>query len=267
MVFGISAGFRLTMKSWKGSSAGPLHVLLIGYSIGSIVVSPLLSPLIGGRPSDGLVRTRYNSSCPSQNHLGAEPPLAPNNYTAHDLMLSSVNRSHITDGVSFSSNTTSESFTTDTYTTGYVTAYWVLAGLSLILAAIFVMYYIYGKVTGVRIVQSKMIKELTFIQSCLPQSCSPLQPAYAGVIVAALLFYHAISVPVVRTFPKFIFSYARDGPCMDVTQSITLQTAYLASSTIGRIAVVLISCAVHMSFILQVSWHKSTMTVIQVTLS
>lgn len=217
----ISAGCRIALKIWKEKSAGPLHALHMGYGIGSIVAPQIVTPFLDQRFSGGIVQTGYNSTCRLNDTHTSQP-------------------SHIT----------------PEYPANFVTTYWILSGISISAALIFVLYHLYGVVCNVRIDEPKSsseARETTFKESISPTNCSPTHPIYATLIMVSLFAYYVISVPLIRAFSKFIFSYARDGPCLSVTKSTALESAYFIAVTIGRLTAFLSSSVVHMKYLLQVT--------------
>lgn len=208
----------------------------MGYGLGSVIVPQLVAPFLDPRFSGGAVQTGYNSTC-------------ANNDSEH---ISSTTISYVL------ANTT-DNETGPKYPADFVTAYWILAGVSLTMSCVFLLYYIHGRVTGVRLdeysQQKKNDNELpSFKESLSLRSCSPLHPHYGAMLIACLFFYYIISVPLIRAFSKFIFSYARDGPCLSISASTSLESAYFAAVTIGRLCAFLASSLLHMKIILQVNY-------------
>ena len=142
------------------------------------------------------------------------------------------------------------------YPADFVTAYWILAVVSFLLAATFAFYHIHGRITNIRIDKQRDLtangKKPQLLESLSPKTCSPAHPTYAGIIVALCFIYYGISLPLMRAFTKFVFSYARDGPCLSVDEATGLESAYFAAVTAGRVSAVLISSTIHMKYILQV---------------
>lgn len=237
----VSAGYRIALQTWKEKSAGPLHALHMGYSIGSIAVPQLVAPFLDSRLSGGVIETGYNSSC-NTNHsqITTTTQTAEPKFHSYDYDYA-----------------TSYEPITPKYPANFVTAYWTLSGLSLTISLIFTMYHIHGQRTGIKITKSscstKIAEKQSFRQTISPRSCSPTRPSYAVLIIALLLFYYIISVPLIRAFTKFIFSYGRDGPCFTVTEATGLESAYFAAVTVGRLCAFLSSTVIHMKYILQVN--------------
>ena len=221
----VIAGIRVALTIWRENSAGPIHALHTGYSLGSIIVPQLVTPFLDSRFSGGVVETGYNSTCrlnvtaPSDNRTG---------------------------------DTTSQPTSPD-YPAKFVTAYWILSGFSLSIVVVFVVYHIH-KLVCHRGIENKQImkKKNTFRESLSPRSCSPSHPTYAVMIVTLLFFYYLIAVPLMRAFTKFMFSYARDGPCLSVSEATSLESTFFAASAVGRFSAFLVSTKVHMKYILQV---------------
>lgn len=223
------------MKTWKEKAAGPLHALHMGYGIGSIVVPQLAAPFLDPRFSGGAVQTGYNNTCPKND---------------------SESGSSLTINL-FSANSTTTVQPTPKYPAEFVKAYWILAGVSLSMSCVFLAYYIHGRVTGIRLDDYAQRKQNanekpSFREAISFRSCSPLQPRYSAMLIACLFFHYLISVPMIRAFSKFIFSYARDGPCLSVEESTSLESAYFAAVTIGRLVTFLSSYVLHMKIIVQV---------------
>lgn len=206
---------------WKKKAAGPLHAIHMGYSLGSVFIPQLVTPFLDPRYSGGTIATKYNSSC--QDHPTNSSPIAPPLYPPR-----------------------------------FVTVYWMLSGITLLMSLIFLIYFIHGRLTGINITSMRdMEPETTGQRASLKEglsfkSCSPSHPRYAGVIVILLMLYYVISVPLIRAFSKFVFSYARDGPCLTVGESTALESVYFAAVTVGRFSAFIISSFIHMKYVLQV---------------
>lgn len=99
-------------------------------------------------------------------------------------------------------------------------------------------------------------KDSTSIQqlkeSLSPSTCSPTKPTLALLIIIAVFLYAVVSVPVVRIFPKMIFSYARDQSCMTVDHATTLQSTYFIMLAVGRMLAFILSPFIHSKYIMQV---------------
>ena len=207
----------------------------MGYGIGSIAVPQLAAPFLDPRFSGGAVQTGFNSTC-----------------RAND------SDSHSTTTVSYLIANTTTGQPVPKYPAEFVKAYWILAGVSLTMCCVFVAYYIHGRVTGIRLddyTKRKLLEngKPSFKETVSLKSCSPLHPHYGAMLIACLFFYYVISVPLIRAFSKFIFSYARDGPCLTVAESTSLESVYFAAVTIGRLWAFLSSSLIHMKFILEVN--------------
>lgn len=228
---------------FKDKAAGPLYALHTGYGLGSLVVPQLVRPFLDPRFSGGAIHTGYKSTCRNNTHNTHNTTT-----TAQPLLFN------------FESNlnTTATSMPTPRYPAKFTTAYWLLSGLSMSIAALFLSYHVHGRVSGVRI-DTKCDSSTTgptrqtLKQSLSPKTCSPTKPPYAVSIIACLFFYYVLSVPQIRAFSKFVFSYARDGPCLSVIESTSLESVYFATVTVGRLAAFLSSTVLHMKVILQVS--------------
>ena len=236
--FNFIAGYRIALRTWKEKAAGPLHALHMGYGIGSIAVPQLAAPFLDPRFSGGAVQTGFNSTC-----------------RAND------SDSHSTTTVSYLIANTTTGQPVPKYPAEFVKAYWILAGVSLTMCCVFVAYYIHGRVTGIRLDDHALRKEgghkgPSFKEAISFRSCSPLHPRYGALLIICLFFHYLISVPMIRAFSKFIFSYARDGPCLSVAESTALESAYFAAVTVGRLVTFLTSFVLHMKYIVQVCTHR-----------
>ena len=195
----------------------------------------MLSPQLATRFLDprysGVLKTEYASAC--------QP-----------------NQTDIIKVVSDSKNQTAAVFI-HKYPADFVIAYWILAVASFLLAATFACYHIHGRITNIRIDKQRDLtangNKPELLESLSPKTCSPSRPVYAGIIVVLCFIYYGIAYPLMRAFTKFVFSYARDGPCLSVDEATGLESAYFAAVTAGRISAVLISSTIHMKYILQVN--------------
>ncbi|XP_067934027.1 sodium-dependent glucose transporter 1-like isoform X2 [Watersipora subatra] len=226
-----TAGYRIALVLWREKSAGPLYALHMGYGIGSIIAPQLVAPFLDARFSGGVIETGFNSSC----RVAPTTPSISNNVTT----------------------TAFQESITPKYPANFVNAYWILSAISFSIALVFFVYFVHTQITGIRIgndEKEKLIKtaDHTFKKFFSARSCSPNHPTYAALIILLLFFYYVVSVPLGRAFSKFIFSYARDGPCLSVEASTSLESAYFAALTVGRLCAFLTSSVMHIKYILQV---------------
>lgn len=233
----------MILNSWKENSEPPLQLLSAGYGFGSMLAPQLVMPFLDPKLSSGVIQTDYHSLCKGDNNL--------DNTTATTAQYS---------------NNTSRFFikaTTATYPASFVTSYWILAGFGLFISAVFLYFYIYSRLTVDRMTacynRKRAINWTNLRKSLLPRSCSPEKPFLAMLIMAAMFFYYAFGIPMSRVLAKFLFSYARDGPCFSVKESTLLETAYFAAYTSGRVFAFFISTILHTKYMIQVT---STLRVI-----
>ena len=200
----------------------------IGYGIGSTLSPQIVRKFLDSRFSGGVIKTGYLSACQSNQ----------------------------TDSFANSRNLSAE-VPIHKYPADFVVAYWLLAAVCFLLAATFMFYHIHGYITHIRVDKQHGLTpnsdKLECFKSLSPKTCSPAHPTYAGILVALCFIYYSLSLPLMRAFSKFIFSYARDGPCLSVDDATGLESAYFAAVTAGSLSAVLISPAIHMKYILQVS--------------
>lgn len=207
----------------------------MGYGIGSMIAPQLVAPFLNPRLSAGAIPTAYQSTCREDN-------------SSHNIISSTTS--------SVSTSATHDQ-SSPTYPAKFVTAYWIISGLSMSLACLFVGYHIHSRVTSISIDGNSQIRKgqqdkKNFKESISLKTCSATHPRYAGLIIVCLFAYYVVSVPLFRTFSKFIFSYARDGPCLTIQAATTLESAYFAAVTVGRLCAFLCSYVIHMKYILQV---------------
>lgn len=215
------------MLTWKENSAGPLHVVYSGYGIGGLIAQLATPTFLNSQLSGGVIPTDYNSSC-------------------------RVNQS----SPSISINQSSTQQLVSEYPANFVNAYWILASIAIFTSLTFLCYHIHGRITNIRIDQQRnknYTKVLSIKESLSPRSCSPSKPTYAVLIVISMFFFYGISLPLNRGFTKFIFSYARDAPCLSVTEATTLTSFFFIGLCVGRVGGFLLSTLIHMKYLLQVS--------------
>lgn len=226
------------MKLWKEKSSGPIHAFQLGYSLGGLLSPKLAEPFIDERFSGG-----YQTSNQSSNWCN-ESEVSLIQHSA-DLNTSSTNLS-------------SPLPSTPLYPAKFVTAYWIIAALSMLTGISFLVYYIYDNIKGMGIdVDDCKMKDdnnpTSYRDGFRLRSCSPKHPKLAIGIILLFSLQYGVSVPLIRATSKFLFSYARDFLCMTVTDSSTLNSAFFIAVTIARLSAFLISPFLHVKYMLQVS--------------
>ena len=220
------AAYRIVMKTWRENSAIPMHALIIGYGLGSIVVPQLVTPFLDKRFSANgrLLATATNiSTC-------AEATMRNQSAVLHDV-----------DELE------------PEYPAKFVKAYWIVAQVSFVLAVFFVIHYVHGKVTGTRIDPPKKTGHQSMKNTLSIRNCSTDHPKYAAALITGLFFFYFSAFAIVRVFTKLIFSYARNGPCLSVQMSTAIESTYFVSLTAGRLVALFVTMVLHMKYILMVS--------------
>lgn len=228
----------MIVNIWKGQASTPLFMTHMGFGLGSFIVPLLSAPFVDAKFSDGEIQSGYHSKCKHDtnnlNNLTSEI-LHPEPYTTANQTI------HVLETP------------VPQYPARFVAVYWIISGFSIVIALIFASFHIHGKVTDVRVPKgSTSNSQQAFRDQISPKSCSPTHPRLALLIIGALVIYFLLAVPSLRPFGKLIFSYARDGPCMSVSQATKLNSAFFISLTVGRFAAFLASMVLHIKYILQV---------------
>lgn len=216
------------MRTWKEQSAVPMHTLIIGRGLGSIIIPQVVTPYIDARFSGSYKLTTATniSNCAAEIHNASIEHIA---FDQDQLI--------------------------PEYPAKFVKAYWLVAEVSFTLAVFFVIHFIHSRATGMTIDRGgpDNSEKYTIKTQISPRNCSPEHPYFAGMIVACLFFFYFAAFSLVRVFTKMLFSYARNGPCLSVSTSTAIESTYFVSLTVGRLAALLATTVIHMKYILMVS--------------
>jgi len=235
-------GQRIAMTTWKDKAAGPIHSLQIGYGIGALAIPQIVAPYLNSELS-GNTYSGNNITCHSKLQTTTVSTVTPYNTTVTPLQ-QEVN-------LSARSMDSFQSPITETYPPRYVDVYWMIGGLCITLTLVFFALYIRDR-RHTDFQRHEGMQKVTFFKSLSCQNCSASESHYAGLIVASMFLYFLISVPLLRVFSKYIFSYARDGPCLNIQSATGIVSAFWAALTAGRFVAFVASSFIHMKYILQV---------------
>lgn len=140
------------------------------------------------------------------------------------------------------------------YPSKFTTAYWLMAGMAVIVAFAQLAFYIYGRISGTNLIdymqadhtKTKLREKLSF------RSCSPLRPALAGLLIMCQCLLYGGCVTLNYTFSKIIFSYDRDGPGLSVFESSLMTSSYSISAVVGIVVFLVPTSFLHIKYVLQV---------------
>lgn len=216
--------YRLVIRIWSEKAAAPIHIMMTGYGIGSLLAPVIAAPFLDPKFSGKLTTRRFNSTF-RMNDSVTEDDTEP---------LSSM-----------------------LYPARFTFAYWIVSGLGLTVSAAFILFYIYNRKTGISPHTSDEQNDCSSNKSWTDflsiKACSSRHPVYGGVIVIVLFFYYANSIPLLRAFSKFLYSYARDGPGLTIHHASLLNSLFFISAMTSGLVVGVVSHYIHMKYILQVN--------------
>ena len=234
------AGYRILHKTWREKATVPFHTLNVGYGVGSIIIPFIVKPYLD---------PRFSGNSQSVNGIN-----------------------HCNEGVFSTTASTTQNLKLK-YPADFVTAYWILAPFGVLVAFGFIGHLIYawkqkiilirparqpvdGDATG-----SSTEKVITRLKRSIElHNCSPKRPTVGLLIIIMVAFYTAACTPIARVFSKFIFSYARDGACMTLKESITLQSAYFVAVTGGKLFGCIFSAFLSVGIMMQVRFWFTEVT-------
>lgn len=225
---------RLIFILYREKSAAPLTFVYMGYELGSILAPLLVAPYLDKRFSG----------------IHATMKIGHNSFADMISRTESYNATNITE------HCTNHSYPVAVYPANFVTAFWIIAILGIIITLACVIFLIHGYKSKIKVHRYQTIApEQTFLQSLSLRNYSQSHPYHALAMLILFFFYMACIMSMARIYSKIIFSYVRDGPGMSVASASLINSSFFISCTVGMLLVMLPMMVLHIKYILQVSYQ------------
>lgn len=191
------------MDLWKEKASGPLHIIHVGYGIGSFLVPQILAPFISEK-------------------LPTKDTMLENGCADNISNLS--NTINITDDTSKPSSVPPNNLQI---------GFWIVSAMVLGIAGIWLGYFLFDKQKYVQ-GDDKDKRHATVREYFNPANCAPGNPTFA-VLMHVLIFMWTYSATALeRIYGKYLFSYVREEACFSKQEATNLLTAFWICGATGR---------------------------------
>lgn len=208
-MFKITAGQQSLIHLWKEKSSGPMHVLHLGYGIGSFSVAQIAKPFLSKREAETSSQF-YIKNCLQNNS-------AQSSQSPGELNITKLSTNYSSDESHFEY------------------AYYIITGIILLISFAYYIFYClnHRQIEGFHTLHGASNKK-TIREIFNFNACSPGHPFYAAGIFFFLVFWFYIAVGGQMVFANYLFSYCRDIMCMEKPNAANIQSTFWIGFSAGR---------------------------------